>query len=190
MAQPEQRSTEQDDAGQSDQDASHAAPDGARPGAPPGVARPGDTGPDREGRVIGGGRTRDDRALPSRRSRTSPARRLRRLARRRPLRPTSAAPAPPPAAPCAWLPAPCGAPAWCAAAGRQVAVTVLDARMTEASGLAVCRRPEGVVSTHSDSGDAPVIFAPGMDGTVRAVLTPGGGNARDWEDTAVGRDER
>ncbi|WP_243708916.1 hypothetical protein [Actinomadura sp. GC306] len=81
-------------------------------------------------------------------------------------------------------------PASPAAAEEQVAFTIRDERITESSGLAVSRRHKGVVYTHNDSGDVPVIFALGPDGGVRAVLTLGGANARDWEDIAVGQDER
>ncbi|MFS2294818.1 MAG: hypothetical protein FWJ90_19345 [Actinomadura sp.] len=122
--------------------------------------------------------------MPSRRSRSSPARRLRPRARRSPFRPARAAAALALAAAFTWLPAPS------AAADDQVAFTIRDGRIAESSGLAVSRRHKGVVYTHNDSGDVPAIFALGMDGNVRAVLTLGGANARDWEDIAVGRDER
>ncbi|GAA0573800.1 hypothetical protein [Actinomadura livida] len=82
-----------------------------------------------------------------------------------------------------WLPSP-------ASAEEQVAFTIRDERITESSGLAVSRRHKGVVYTHNDSGDVPSVFALGPDGGVRAVLTLGGANARDWEDIAVGQDER
>jgi len=84
------------------------------------------------------------------------------------------------------------APAPPAAAGKddRVAFTIRDPRITESSGLAASARHPGVVYTHNDSGGVPKIFALGEDGRVRAVLTVGGANARDWEGMALGEDGR
>jgi hypothetical protein len=70
-----------------------------------------------------------------------------------------------------------------------VAFVVSDARINEASGLAVSRRHPGVVYVHNDSGGSPRIFAVGPDGRTKATLTIAGAGARDWEALALGRDE-
>ena len=77
-----------------------------------------------------------------------------------------------------------------AAPDEEVAFKIQDERITESSGLAVSRRHEGVVYTHNDSGGVPTIYALGTDGRVRAALTLGGAQARDWEGMAIGKDER
>ncbi|SNT59577.1 hypothetical protein SAMN05443665_105321 [Actinomadura meyerae] len=77
-----------------------------------------------------------------------------------------------------------------AAKDDRVAFTIKDPRITESSGLAASARHPGVVYTHNDSGGVPKIYALGPDGRVRAVLTLGGANARDWEGMALGRDGR
>ncbi|MGH3326624.1 MAG: WD40 repeat domain-containing protein, partial [Streptomycetales bacterium] len=70
----------------------------------------------------------------------------------------------------------------------EVVFRLADERITEASGLAVSRRHEGVVYTHNDSDDAPRIYAIGVDGKTLATLTLARAEARDWEDIAVGED--
>jgi hypothetical protein len=55
----------------------------------------------------------------------------------------------------------------------------------EASGVAVSRRAEGVLWTHSDGG-APQVLAVSPDGTVRGTVRIAGASAGDWEDVAVG----
>jgi hypothetical protein len=83
------------------------------------------------------------------------------------------------------------APAFAQAAAApeaRVAFTVSDARITEASGLAVSRRHRGIVYTHNDSGGAPAVFAIGPDGRTKATYTLAGATARDWEGMALGRD--
>lgn len=67
--------------------------------------------------------------------------------------------------------------------------TVTDPQITEASGLAVSLRHEGVLYTHNDSSDAPRVFAVGDDGSTLATFTVAGAEARDWEGMATGRDE-
>jgi hypothetical protein len=81
-----------------------------------------------------------------------------------------------------------GAPARAAEQEPEVAFTVSDSRVTEASGLAVSRRHPGVVYTHNDSDGSPTIFAIGPDGRTRATFTVAGAEARDWEGMALGRD--
>lgn len=74
--------------------------------------------------------------------------------------------------------------------GDDVAFTIDDPRITESSGLAASTRHPGIVYTHNDSGGVPKIYALGLDGRVRAVLTLAGAGARDWEAIALGKDER
>jgi hypothetical protein len=64
---------------------------------------------------------------------------------------------------------------------------LLDARITESSGLDRSTRHPGVVLTHNDSGDGPRVFAVGTSGRTRAVWTLSGAGALDWEDMATGR---
>ncbi|MFG2014475.1 hypothetical protein [Actinomadura geliboluensis] len=87
-----------------------------------------------------------------------------------------------------YAPAAHAAPA--AAKDERVAFTIKDPRITESSGLAASARHPGVVYTHNDSGGVPKIYALGPDGRVRAELTLGGANARDWEGMALGKDGR
>lgn len=75
-----------------------------------------------------------------------------------------------------------------AARDDDVAFTINDPRITESSGLAASLRHPGIVYTHNDSGGVPQIYALGMDGRVRAVLTLAGVGARDWEGMALGKD--
>ncbi|MGP4026531.1 hypothetical protein [Actinomadura sp. 3N407] len=72
----------------------------------------------------------------------------------------------------------------------RVLFKIKDERITESSGLAASRRHRGVIYTHNDSGGVPTIYALGMDGRVKATLTVGGADARDWEGMAVGKDGR
>ena len=132
-----------------------------------------DTGPMGDGARIG-----DDRVMSVHRARSSRARRRARLLTALGL-----------VGGFVWAPSPAHAAAG-EAAEDQVAFRIRDERIAESSGLAVSRRHEGVVYTHNDSGDVPTIFALGMDGRVLAVLTLAGANARDWEDIAIGEDER
>jgi hypothetical protein len=54
----------------------------------------------------------------------------------------------------------------------------------ESSGLAVSRRTRGLLWTHNDSGNAPILFALGVNGTVQGrVRVPI--RARDWEDVSA-----
>lgn len=65
-------------------------------------------------------------------------------------------------------------------------LAVMDLRMRESSGLAVSRRADGVLWTHNDSGDGPVIYAFGSDGRVLRAVEVDGAEARDWEDMDAG----
>jgi hypothetical protein len=59
--------------------------------------------------------------------------------------------------------------------------TLRDERITESSGLAASRRTPGVVWTHNDSGNPPVLYAVGPSGaTVGTARVRGVGNV-DWE---------
>ena len=80
-------------------------------------------------------------------------------------------------------------PAVCAGGyGEPVALGALDTGVVaEASGLAVSRLTPGVVWTHNDSGDGPVLYALGAAGTLRATATVRGVAAVDWEDLAAAR---
>jgi hypothetical protein len=79
-------------------------------------------------------------------------------------------------------------PAASAAAGPDVDRPVRDARITEASGLAVSPQHPGVLWTHDDSGHAPLLFALGPDGRVAATLGLRGTADADWEAVAAFRD--
>ena len=58
-----------------------------------------------------------------------------------------------------------------------------DARITEASGLAVAC-PSGLVLTHNDSGDTARFFAVDRQGRTVATYSLRGADAVDWEDMA------
>lgn len=88
---------------------------------------------------------------------------------------------------CVFVPASASA---AAARDDDVAFTINDPRVTESSGLAASARHPGIVYTHNDSGGVGQIYALGMDGRVRAVLTLGGAGTRDWEAIALGEDGR
>lgn len=70
-------------------------------------------------------------------------------------------------------------------AGEAVAA-LTDPEIDEASGLAASWRNDGLLWTHNDSGDVARVFAVGMDGDTRTVVTLADTAARDWEDMAVG----
>jgi hypothetical protein len=64
--------------------------------------------------------------------------------------------------------------------------TIRDSRIPESSGLAASRRHPGTIYTFNDSGNLPRIYALGQDCRVKAVLTVGGAQNRDWEAMAIG----
>jgi hypothetical protein len=59
-------------------------------------------------------------------------------------------------------------------------------RLDESSGIAVSRKLEGVLWTHNDSGDDPVLYAVDSTGTLLGRYTVAGARAIDWEDVALG----
>jgi hypothetical protein len=56
--------------------------------------------------------------------------------------------------------------------------------ITESSGLAVSGCQEGVLWTHNDSGNAPLLFAINSAGADRGTWTVAGAKSGDWEDIA------
>lgn len=64
--------------------------------------------------------------------------------------------------------------------------TVVDDRVNEASGLAASARYPGVLWTHNDSGDGPVLYALRLDGSLIGRWSVQGASAVDWEDIAMG----
>lgn len=56
----------------------------------------------------------------------------------------------------------------------------------ESSGLASSRRNRGILWTHNDSGDGPLIYAFDLKGEKRGVWRVTAARARDWEDMAIG----
>ena len=56
--------------------------------------------------------------------------------------------------------------------------------INESSGLACSRRQPGIIWTHNDSGDDPVIYAFNRQGKHLGRFEVGGAKAHDWEDMA------
>lgn len=68
------------------------------------------------------------------------------------------------------------------AADRKVMFQFQDDRITESSGLAASTKNPGIVYTHNDSDDGPIIYAvDDSTGETVATLTLKGAPARDWE---------
>lgn len=63
--------------------------------------------------------------------------------------------------------------------------TISDAAITEASGVVASRRHPDTLWVHNDSGDGARLFAVGIDGDTRGVVSLTGVEARDWEDLAT-----
>ena len=61
-----------------------------------------------------------------------------------------------------------------------------DTAVTESSGLVASRRTPGLYWTHNDSGGGPLLYAFDSHGKSRGVWRVAGGQARDWEDIAIG----
>jgi len=59
-------------------------------------------------------------------------------------------------------------------------------RLSESSGVAVSRNNPGVLWTHNDSGDEPVVYATDLSGRDLGRIRVSGAEAVDWEDIAVG----
>ena len=64
--------------------------------------------------------------------------------------------------------------------------TLEDRRVRESSGLAASRRTPGVMWTHNDSGDGPLVYAFDRGGRARGTFRVEGAQALDWEDMAAG----
>ena len=65
--------------------------------------------------------------------------------------------------------------------------TIRSPRLRETSGVSVSRRHPGVLWTHNDSGDKPVIYAINRAGELLGTWTVPGAKAVDWEDLALAR---
>lgn len=61
-----------------------------------------------------------------------------------------------------------------------------DAAISESSGVAASRRNPGILWTHNDSGDKPVVYGVDREGNTAAVYRVRGAKALDWEDMAYG----
>ncbi len=61
-----------------------------------------------------------------------------------------------------------------------------SARLSESSGVAVSRANPGVLWTHNDSGDDPIVYATDLSGRDLGRFRVTGAEAVDWEDIAVG----
>jgi len=64
--------------------------------------------------------------------------------------------------------------------------TVRDPAIGESSGLAASRRNPGLLWTHNDSGDDPLVFCLDLQGRSCGVWQVTGADAWDWEDMAAG----
>ena len=64
--------------------------------------------------------------------------------------------------------------------------TLEDRRISESSGLAASRRNPGLVWTHNDSGDGPLVYVFDRQGRSRGAWRVEGAQAVDWEDMAAG----
>lgn len=71
-----------------------------------------------------------------------------------------------------------------------VVMVIEDPHIRESSGLAQSVRHEGVLYTHNDAGNEPLVFALGRDGDTLATFDLTGAPATDWEDVAVTSDGR
>jgi len=61
-----------------------------------------------------------------------------------------------------------------------------DTDLDESSGLVLSEQNPGVLWTHNDSGDGPVLYAAALDGTALGQWRLDGVSAVDWEDLALG----
>ena len=66
-------------------------------------------------------------------------------------------------------------------------VSVLPDELRESSGLVVSRTQPGILWSHNDSGDGPILYAVDMSGRLRATLPVANASNRDWEEMASGR---
>ncbi len=63
--------------------------------------------------------------------------------------------------------------------------TLRSRRVQESSGVALSRHHPGVIWTHNDSGDKPMIYAINSAGDVLAVVKVTNARATDWEDLSL-----
>jgi hypothetical protein len=63
---------------------------------------------------------------------------------------------------------------------------IADPAVTESSGLAASRRDPGVLWTHNDSGDEPLVYCLDLQGRSCGTWRVTGAEAFDWEDMAAG----
>ncbi len=68
----------------------------------------------------------------------------------------------------------------------EVTGTFHSRKIKESSGVAVSRRQPGVLWTHNDSGDQPVVYATNLQGHDLGAFRIRGADAKDWEDIALG----
>lgn len=64
--------------------------------------------------------------------------------------------------------------------------TLEDRKVRESSGLVASRRSPGLLWTHNDSGDLPLVYAFDREGRSRGTFRVEGAQAVDWEDIAAG----
>lgn len=64
--------------------------------------------------------------------------------------------------------------------------TITDPAIDESSGLAASRRNPGLLWTHNDSGDEPLVYCIDLKGAPCGVWRVTGADAWDWEDVAAG----
>lgn len=89
------------------------------------------------------------------------------------------------------LPAPATSPAGAGSdAPPYLAPTLLgnlaDPAVNESSGLVASRRNPGLLWTHNDSGDEPIVYCLDLKGAPCGVWRVAGADAWDWEDMAAG----
>jgi len=70
--------------------------------------------------------------------------------------------------------------------GPPVLLGRLDPAVDESSGLAASRRQPGLLWTHNDSGDDPVVYCADRQARSCGAWRVAGAAARDWEDMAAG----
>lgn len=68
----------------------------------------------------------------------------------------------------------------------RVTGTFRDGHIDESSGVAASRQHPGVLWTHNDSGDGPLVYATDTTGAALGTFRVHGGQNRDWEDLALG----
>jgi hypothetical protein len=79
-----------------------------------------------------------------------------------------------------------GTPLPVAAAEAAQLATLEDRKVRESSGLVASRRSPGLLWTHNDSGDDPLVYAFDRAGRSRGTFRVEGAQAVDWEDIAAG----